>query len=301
MINSIRAALSNIDVSFRSVSTVGVSDVIDILIVAGVIYFILMWIKETRAWSLLKGFIVLLVVGLLAYFLNLTTVNWIIANTFSIGLIALVVIFQPELRKALERIGRGSFFEALTGDGNEQLSESTLDEIISAAMEMAKAKTGALIVIEQKIPLGDFEATGVAVDAQVSSQLIMNIFNYGAPLHDGAVVIRDNRISAASCILPLASDVVDKKLGTRHRAAVGATELSDAYAIVVSEETGTVSIAHGGKLKRRLSAKQIKETIMPHVSQEDGGQKYNLAKILNVDNLKKKLQNDTSDKTEPKE
>ncbi|MCL2673899.1 MAG: diadenylate cyclase CdaA [Defluviitaleaceae bacterium] len=300
MINGIRAALSNLDISFRSVSAVGVSDVIDILIVAGVIYFILMWIKETRAWSLLKGFIVLLVVGLLAYFLNLTTVNWIIANTFSIGLIALVVIFQPELRKALERIGRGSFFEALTGDGNEQLSESTLDEIISAATDMAKTKTGALIVIEQKIPLGDFEATGVAVDAQVSAQLIMNIFSYGAPLHDGAIVIRGNRISAASCILPLASDVTDKKMGTRHRAAIGATELSDAYAIVVSEETGTVSVAYGGKLRRRLSEKQIKEIIMPHAAEEDGGQKYNLAKILNVDNLKKKFQDDKSDKAEPK-
>ena len=287
MINGIRGALANIDISFRSVSSVGMSDVVDIVIVAGVIYFILMWIKETRAWSLLKGFVVLLAVSLLAYFLNLTTVNWIIANTFNVGLIALVVIFQPELRKALERIGRGSFFETIASGGNKELSEAALDEIISAVMEMAKTKTGALIVIEQKIPLGDFEATGVPVDAQVSAQLIMNIFSYGAPLHDGAIVVRGDRIAAASCILPLATDDVDKKLGTRHRAAIGATELSDAYVITVSEETGTVSVAHGGKLKRKLNEKQIKQIIMPNDVEEDGGQKYNLARILQVGKFKK--------------
>jgi len=300
MINGIRGALSNIEISFRSVSSVGTSDVIDIAIVAGVIYFILMWIKETRAWSLLKGFIVLLVVSLLAYILNLTTVNWIIANTFNVGLIALVVIFQPELRKALERIGRGSFFEALSSSKNRQLSETALDEILSATMEMARSKTGALIVIEQKVPLGEFETAGVSIDAQVSAQLVMNIFNYGAPLHDGAVIVRGDRLSSASCILPLASDYVGKKMGTRHRAAIGVTEVSDAYAIVVSEETGAVSVAYGGELHRMAGEKQIKQMIMPHATEEDGGQKYNLAKILNPDKFKK-LQDDIRDKMKPKE
>ena len=280
MINSIRGAFSNIDITFRTVTSVGLSDVIDIAIVAVVIYFIFIWIKETRAWSLLKGFVVLLVVSLLAYFLNLTTVNWIIANTFNVGLVALLVIFQPELRKALERIGRGHFLESIMQSSGGPLTESALDEIIAAAMEMSRHKTGALIVIEEKIPLGDLEATGVQVDAKVSRQLIMNIFSYGAPLHDGALIVRGNRISAASCILPLASDHVDQKLGTRHRAAIGASEVSDAFAIVVSEETGYVSVAHGAKLHRKLGDKQIKRMIMPEALEEDADDKHRIVKKL---------------------
>ncbi|MCL2618199.1 MAG: diadenylate cyclase CdaA [Defluviitaleaceae bacterium] len=284
MINSVRGALSGIDISFRSVTAVGANDLLDIIIVAVVIYFILIWIKETRAWSLLKGFLVLLGVSLLAYFLNLTTVNWIIANTFNVGLIALVVIFQPELRKALERLGRGSFFETLTQSSGGQLSEAALDEIIDAAMEMSKSRTGALILIEQRIPLGDLEDTGVSVDAKVSRQLLMNIFSYGAPLHDGAVIIRGDRISAASCILPLASENVGSKLGTRHRAAIGATEVSDAFALIVSEETGNVSIAHGAKIHRKLNEKSIKRMILPATQQGEPGQeggKVNLQAIRN--------------------
>jgi len=288
MINSIRGALSNINVSFRSVSSVGTNDIIDIAIVAVVIYFIFIWIKETRAWSLLKGFIILLAVSLLAYFLNLTTVNWIIANTFNVGLVALVVIFQPELRKALERLGRGHFLDSLTQRSGGPLSEDALDEIIAAVMEMSRHKTGALILIEEKIPLGDLVATGVQIDAQVSRQLIMNIFCYGAPLHDGAMVVRGDRVAAASCILPLTSGHVDRKLGTRHRAAMGATEVSDAFAIVVSEETGHVSIAHGDKLHRKVGEQQIKRLILPRAVLEEHGDSYSI--IKDVVGLLQKLQ-----------
>ena len=279
MINSIRGAISSVDISFRSVTSVGLSDIIDITIVAVVIYFIFIWIKETRAWSLLKGFLILLAVSLLAYFLNLTTVNWIIANTFNVGLVALVVIFQPELRKALERIGRGHILDLVAHGSGGPLSEAALDEIIAAVMDMSKSKTGALIVIAEKIPLGDLEATGVQIDAQVSRQLIMNIFSYGAPLHDGALIVRGNRVSAASCILPLTSDHVDQKLGTRHRAAIGATEVSDAFAVIVSEETGSISVAHGAKIYRKLNEKQIKQLILPSASDKDAGGKHGIVRL----------------------
>ncbi|MCL2852665.1 MAG: diadenylate cyclase CdaA [Defluviitaleaceae bacterium] len=298
MINSIRGALSNFDITFRSVTSVGLNDVIDIAIVAVVIYFIFIWIKETRAWALLKGFMILLAVSLLAYFLNLTTVNWIIANTFNVGLVALVVIFQPELRNALERIGRGHFLDSIKHNSGGPLSEAALDEIIEAVMEMSKSKTGALIVISEKIPLGDLEVTGVQIDARVSRQLIMNIFNYGAPLHDGALIVRGDRISAASCILPLSSGNVDQELGTRHRAALGATEISDAYAIVVSEETGSVSVAHGSKIHRKLSEKQVKRLILPNTRDEDTGEKH---VIVRLSGDLKKLREDIRNRLKPKD
>jgi len=260
-VDEIRAALSGINISLNQIVSVGLSDILDILIVAIVIYFLLIWIKETRAWSLLKGFVTLLGVSLLAYILNLSTVNWIIANTFNVGLIALVVIFQPELRKALEHLGRGRFLSAIAAPSGN-LTEDAINEVLAAVSEMSKSKTGALILIEQQVALGDLESTGVRLDARISKQLLLNIFDYGTPLHDGAVIVRGDRISAASCILPLpASNPAHRSLGTRHRAAIGATEESDAFALIVSEETGSLSLAHGTKLYKRISEAKIREIL----------------------------------------
>jgi diadenylate cyclase len=239
---------------------IGINSVIDIAVCAAAIYVLIVWIKETRAWSLFKGVMVLIVVAVLSYLFDLYAVFWIISSAFSVGVIALIIIFQPEMRRALEQLGKSRF--ALSGDaGPRRLDDRTADEIVAAAFAMSKAKTGALIVIEREVPLGDFEAAGVSLDAIVSTRLLMNIFVNKTPLHDGAVVIRNNRIAAAACILPLTAVEVSDNMGTRHRAAIGASEVSDATVVVVSEETGIVSVAQSGRLQRRLNEAQLLEMI----------------------------------------
>lgn len=236
------------------------SDIIDVLIVSYIIYKIMLWIKETRAWSLFKGLIVLLVIFAFSSILNFSTLYWIISNTFNVGLIAVIVLFQPEIRKALEQLGKGNFINAFvkSEDTQQKITEDTINEVIKAAKIMAKVKTGALIVIEKEVPLGDFEQAGILIDALVSNQLLINIFENKTPLHDGAVIIRNNKIKAAACILPLSQNVTKHDFGTRHRAAIGASEVSDAYVIVVSEERGEISIARNGKLHKDLDEKQIR-------------------------------------------
>jgi diadenylate cyclase len=238
---------------------------IDILAISLAIYKILQWIRETRAWSLFKGFLIVLLVYAVASLLNLITILWVMRMTFNIGLIALVVLFQPELRKALEQLGKGKILGVFLKNDEKKLSNLSpfsISEIVKASKLMAEARTGALIVIEQHVALGDHEQTGIPIDAVITSQLLINIFEDKTPLHDGAVLIRSNRITAAACILPLTTVEIGKELGTRHRAAVGASEVSDAVVLVVSEETGAMSVARGGKLQRRVTEKQISEMLL---------------------------------------
>lgn len=253
--------------------SLGVTDVLDILIVAYIMYKIIFWIKETRAWVLFKGILVIFALAAVAILLKLHTILWILSNTISVGIIAVIVVFQPELRKALEQLGKGKFFSYFTRSADETDSKATVrtvDEIVKAAEKMGSVKTGALILIEQEVPLGDLERTGIPIDAIVSSQLLINIFEHNTPLHDGAVIVRRNRVAAATCFLPLTdSNEISMELGTRHRAAIGASEVSDAYVIVVSEETGAISLARGGVLYRDLTAEQLRSMI----SQPQSGKK----------------------------
>ena len=244
--------------------TLGLFQILDIVIVAIVLYLILKWIRRTQAWVLFKGIIFISAIAILAHILNLATVQWVVNNTIGMGLVVVVILFQPELRKALEQLGRGQSLIALKNE-NEQKVYSTshaIDEIIKATRTLSSALTGALIVVEQEVDISEHEENGVAVDAQISSQLLLNIFEKNAPLHDGAVIIRGSRISSASCILPLTAEQIDTALGTRHRAAIGISEVSDARVVVVSEETGTISLVVSGEIKRDVTEKQIRDVLM---------------------------------------
>lgn len=259
--------IRKMNLSTLSIPSVHITDIIDIIIVAIVIYTVIHWIKETRAWSLFRGLMVIALFSLLSYNLHFYTITWIIERTFSVGVIAVIIIFQPELRKALEQIG-ASGFSSVTGllqtkSSDDRLSPQDANEIAEACVKMAEVKTGALIVIERNVSMGDIvSASGVAVDAVISSQLLINIFEDKTPLHDGAVIIRDNRVAAASCILPVTQSEIGQELGTRHRAAVGASEVSDAFIIVVSEETGKISIARDGKLEKPVSEAVFRQELL---------------------------------------
>ncbi len=230
------------------------TNIIEILLLSFLIYKILCWVQNTRAWTLLKGGVIILVFYLLASFFHFTTITWIINRMGLIAVLAVLIIFQPELRKALEQLGSkniltGLFLESVRGP--EGYTEKTVNEIVRAAYEMGKVKTGALIVIEKDVSLQEVERTGIEIDGIVTSQLLINIFEHNTPLHDGAVVIRGNRITAATCYLPLTDSLtISKDLGTRHRAALGISESTDSMTVVVSEETGRVSLAQGGVLQR---------------------------------------------------
>lgn len=278
MSKSFKDIFSELNLSTLSIPSIRLTDIIDILLVAVVIYVIMVWIKETRAWSLFKGVAVIFVISILSYQLNFYTISWIIEKTVSVGILALIVLFQPEFRKGLEQIGKGNIVTNIFNNEEEgKISSRTVEEIITAAVKMAKVRTGALILIEQDVPLGDLEETGVAVDGIVSSQLLINIFENKTPLHDGAVIIRNNRVAAATCILPLTQTEIGLDLGTRHRAAVGASEVSDAYVIVVSEETGAVSIASEGKLMRNVSPDVIRNLLTRNPRKKS--KKLNLWKV----------------------
>lgn len=240
-------------------------DVLEILIIALLLYYVLVWMKTTRAWSLLKGLIVICVFLLAAYFFKMTTILWMAENILAFAVTALIVVLQPELRSALEQLGKKNLLASfLPFDTNrkeeEAFSEKTISEITKACVEMSKVKTGALIVIEQQVTLREYERTGIDVDGIVSSQLLLNIFEHNTPLHDGAVIVRGNRVISATCYLPLSDNMgLSKDLGTRHRAAVGISEVSDALTIIVSEETGIISVAYEGGLSRELNAEGLRE------------------------------------------
>ena len=246
--------------------SIGAKDVVEILILAFIIYCMLIWIRETRAWTLFKGIIVVLGVIAIAAILQMNTILWVSERLINVGLIALAVIFQPELRKALERLGRKKYmFNLLPGDTskpNRRMSDSTVDELVKASFEMGAVRTGALIVMEKYSSLAEFEDTGIQVDAKLTRQLLINIFEKNTPLHDGAVIVRGDRVTAATCYLPLSDNVdIDKELGTRHRAAVGISEATDSLTIVVSEETGSVSIAEGGRITRSLTEEGLRKRL----------------------------------------
>lgn len=244
-----------------------VTDGIEIIIIAFLLYYMLLWIKNTRAWMLLKGILVILLFVAIAAVFQMNTIMWIAKNTLSVAIIAIVVIFQPELRKALENIGRksfaGSLFNLENGRGGGKFSDKTITELVKACYEMGKVKTGALIVVEDEILLTEYERTGIGVDGILTSQLLINIFEKNTPLHDGAVIVRGDRVVAATCYLPLTDSLsISKELGTRHRAAVGISEVSDSMTIVVSEETGRVSIAMAGELYRNVDAEFLRNKLV---------------------------------------
>lgn len=243
-------------------------DIVEILLIAFLMYHILVWVKNTRAWSLLKGIIVIAVFILIAAYFQMNTILWIVQNAFGVAVTAVVVILQPELRKALEELGQKNIissiipFETYRTSEEGRFSDKTINEITKACVEMGKVKTGALIVIEQNQSLTEYERTGIDVDGIVTSQLLINIFEKNTPLHDGAVIIRGNRITSATCYLPLSDNMaLSKDLGTRHRAGVGISEATDSMTVIVSEETGKISVAYKGELERSLDGDRLKERL----------------------------------------
>lgn len=241
---------------------IGYTNILEIIILAVLVYEFLLWIKNTKAWELLKGLVVIAAFITVAAILHLTTIMWLIERISTAAIIATVVIFQPELRKALEQLGSRNFISNLIpDDGTDDASATTINEIIRATFEMAKKKTGALIVIQQNQPLKEIEDTGIRINGIVSSALLINIFEKNTPLHDGAVTIVGDKVTAATCYLPLSDTDISKDFGTRHRAALGMSETSDAVTIVVSEETGRVSVAVNGKLCRAQDAEALRSML----------------------------------------
>ncbi len=250
---------------FLSIPKMTIVDLLEIVIIAFAIYSIILWVKNTRAWSLVKGVLVLFLCYLFAYLLDMSVILWIFDKTIAIGITAVMIVFQPELRRALEELGRKNLVKSIIPfddqkDKNKRFTDRTVNEIVKATVELAKVKTGALIIIEKDITLAEYERTGINIDSAISSQLLINIFEHNTPLHDGAVIIRGNRIVSATCYLPLSDNLgLSKELGTRHRAGVGISEVSDSLTIIVSEETGKISVATGGKLLRNIDGELLKK------------------------------------------
>ena len=260
------------------------TDVAEIIILSFIFYQILVWIKSTRAWTLLKGFAVVLALLAVAAIFHMNTILWIAENFFSLGITAVIIVFQPELRRALEQLGEKNILTSIvpfdsSRKEEEGMTDRTVSELIRACFEMGKARTGALIVMELSVSLQEYDRTGISVDALVSSQLLLNIFEKNTPLHDGAVILAGNRIRSATCYLPLSDNMkLSKALGTRHRAAVGISEVSDSITIIVSEETGSVSLAKGGRLLRNLNQEQLKEQLQSLQAKPEEGRKIKLWK-----------------------
>lgn len=237
-------------------------DVVDILVVAYIIYRVMKLLKDTSAARLAKGILILVLIMLFASFLHLTMISWLLRNALSVGVFAVVVIFQPELRRLLEQIGKGNLSRMLIPDTDPNVVESMIVATVSACADMSRTKTGALIVFERKERLGEIISTGTRVDAAPSAELIKNIFFKNSPLHDGAMIVRAGRVCAAGCVLPLSGNQgLSRDLGTRHRAAVGMSETADSVLVVVSEETGAISVAIGGMLKRHLSPEILQKML----------------------------------------
>ena len=257
-------------------------DIVEILIISFLVYQIMTWIKNTKAWFLMKGIGIILIFILLAIIFEMNTILWIVENVLSIAVIAVVFVLQPELRRALEELGRKKFFASLMPFDKvqtERFSDKTVNDLVKASFEMGKVKTGALMVIEQNVKLTEYERTGIEVDGLISSQLLINIFEHNTPLHDGAVIICGNRVVSATCYLPLSDNMeISKELGTRHRAGVGISEVTDALTIIVSEETGHVSVTYEGKLYRNLDANSLREKLQLIQNKEVDEKKHRLWK-----------------------
>ncbi|MBO6132829.1 MAG: diadenylate cyclase CdaA [Lachnospiraceae bacterium] len=252
-------------ISFDYIPRMVATDYIEILIIAFLIYEVMLWIKNTKAWSLLRGTVVIMLFILMAYIFQMNTIIWIVRNALGVIITAMIVVFQPELRRALDILGRKNFLSPLfqlnsMQNTTERFSDKTMNEIIKACYEMGRARTGALIVMSQNDSLDEYERTGIYLDSLVSSQLLINIFEHNTPLHDGAIVIEGDRIVSATCYLPLSDNMaLSKELGTRHRAGVGISEVTDSLTIIVSEETGHVSVAYEGGLSRSINDGELRE------------------------------------------
>lgn len=249
-----------------SLPKIGVVDILEIIIIAFALYHVTFWVKRTRAWTLVKGVFVLFSAYIVAYILDMSVILWVFDKTIGLGITALLIVFQPELRKALEELGQKIVSSILPFDENKdrniRFTDRTVNEIVRATSELAKAKTGALIIMEKDIILSEYERTGIIIDSAISSQLLINIFEHNTPLHDGAVIVRGDRIVAATCYLPLSDNMgLSKDLGTRHRAAVGISEVSDSLTVIVSEETGMISVAVGGKLLRNIDGDLLRRKL----------------------------------------
>lgn len=280
----------------------GLNDLFDIIIVAVLLYYVYKFIKNRRAGKLALGLVVILLINVLSNIFSLSALGFIISNFFQIGLLAIVIIFQPELRSALEQAG-GTSLKGLKNLGEKHSVENTekvVNSLCEAACEMAKDKTGALIVFENRMALNDVIASGTVVNAEVSSFLLRNIFFENTPLHDGAVVIRDGRVYAAGCYLPLSEDnSIAKELGTRHRSAIGMSEVSDALVLVVSEETGIISIAENGTIKRNYDYAGLKKelTLFFALDEEVGKKKFNIIPKKTIERVEKHVRKDKKSKT----
>lgn len=275
-----RELIDAINLSY--LSTFSWRDLIDVLIVAFILYKVIKLLKDTSAERLVKGILILLAALLVASSMQLVTISYILTAVFQYGLFVLIVIFQPELRRMLEQVGKGSVGGLFVSSSDPNAIEAAITSTVSACTDMARDKTGALIVFERKERLGEIVATGTTVDAAPTRELIKNIFFKNSPLHDGAMIIRDGRVFAAGCVLPLSgSQNLSRDLGTRHRAAVGMSESADSVLVVVSEETGAISVAIGGMLKRHLSPETLQKLLENELLDDAKPEKGRLATLRN--------------------
>lgn len=269
---------------FSLPSSIRVIDIVQILLIAIFVYYLMVWIKNTRAYTLLKGVMFVSIFLIIAAVLRMDTILWICQQLSVVAITGVLIIFQPELRRALEQLGEKKMFSNLISFDNgkqvdERITDRTIGELIHAAYAMGEVKTGALIVVEQNIILQEYEKTGIAMDSLISSQLLINIFEHNTPLHDGAVIIRGNRVTAATCYLPLSDNLsISKDLGTRHRAALGISETSDSLTVVVSEETGRVSLARDGQLTRISDQETLRQAISVEKGEDTGAGRFRLWK-----------------------
>ena len=278
-----RTVLDSFFSAFNQFRTISFIDIIDILIVAYIIYRIMKLLKDTSAERLIKVIIILVGIMLLASMLHLTMISWLLQQALNVGLFAIVVVFQPELRRLLEQIGKGNFSRLIVPADAPDEVESMITATVSACADMSRTKTGALIVFERRERLGEIISTGTMVDAAPSAELIKNIFFKNSPLHDGAMIVRAGRVCAAGCVLPLSGNQsLSRDLGTRHRAAVGMSESADSVLVVVSEETGSISVAIGGMLKRHLSPDMLRKLLENELLDSEKQEKSRLAAIRDM-------------------
>ena len=278
-----RTVLDSFFSAFNQFRTISFIDIIDILIVAYIIYRVMKLLKDTSAERLIKGIIILVGIMLLASMLHLTMISWLLQQALNVGLFAIVVVFQPELRRLLEQIGKGNFSRLIVPADAPDEVESMITATVSACADMSRTKTGALIVFERRERLGEIISTGTMVDAAPSAELIKNIFFKNSPLHDGAMIVRAGRVCAAGCVLPLSGNQsLSRDLGTRHRAAVGMSESADSVLVVVSEETGSISVAIGGMLKRHLSPDMLRKLLENELLDSEKKEKSRLAAIRDM-------------------
>ena len=265
----------------ENLKLIRIRDILDVAIVAFVIYKGTKLVRETRAVQLIKGIIILLLAMQVSGWLSLNAINFLLVNTVQVGMVALLVVFQPELRRALEKVGRSSIGKILNSSGSE--NDTTIANVVTAACAMQSTKTGALIVFEREIKLADVAKTGIAINSDVSPELIINIFVPNTPLHDGAVIIGGNKIKAAACFLPLTQDnTLNQELGTRHRAAIGITEVADCVVVVVSEETGRISLAVNGQINRNITADNLEKTLKSYLVEETNDLKASKDKLIDM-------------------